>query len=1139
MKNPSYPRFDESPVHAVVRRRRLIDGTTALLAGLVVLLAAVMGLAYFDLKEAWPEQARLWVISLTGAGVLLLVLQRWLVGRKRRNALAVVKAMETSNPADGQMLRTAWELSGKEAPTSTKSDQEVLASRLLTEAEDRLRRGKWQTLAPVGRLMGWLALSGVLAATLLAAVQQSQDFRTALHRILFPLGAPTYTTVAWESPPARYDDRHPPRLAVTVVGRNAEPQLLVQTAGSREWRSQALTTLADGRTYDAVLTGITGDFQARVVAGDGTTPTHTVKYHPIPRLEEAKVTVHFPDYTGLNAEERPGGDASVVEGSRLDWSFRFNTPPDRVEWSLASDTSAPQTITTQGDGAVVQASWKAPLGKYSGVLNVFDKAGVLLDTWRYEVVGLADRLPTVELLEPVKDIQATCVTELPVRIRARDDFGVAEVGLIMEAAGQTLWTLEKVITERDQRDISELTRAMLETVPLTINDNIKLYAYALDHKPRGGPRSVSALRCIDIRDFKKLAALAKGRPPNGTPLQIAKLNELIRGQRVVVSDCHVLKEAAKDENTEGVGQKCQETDVKQQEVVLKANALLAIWQQLPNASQDDVTLLGTAVAQMAETSRHLTRLLTEPAHQSSDRALSSLLQIRKHLILLIGDAGEGEPDEGEDIEIKSLEELAREAQRLAEEERTVREQIGQGAARPIATLDSSRRQQEVAVADAGELFSIIVTHPQKNDSMLKLMAASENFMRDADERLHSKEHLTALPPLADAEQRLRDLSDFIRAMIEEKLADTLKKMAAKAQADAQKSGSKGQGQGQGSGKGEGEGESSQGGESGKGNNQKGADGKAPELAKNSQGEAVGKDGRQAVEKAARNAELADEILKALEALAAAGGSKPSNTPGGDGNGKTPGGKGAGAGPGPGTGAAELAALRARAGTEALAKDLKALAGSNQGKGEGPGSGDKPDGTGPTGLGDKPGEGENPTGGPGIAKRLEKMAQELNAEAARLNASRLAQLTELREKARALRDQSAQQGEGAAPPEQLLAQGGKPTSPTPGSANGKGEGPGEGEGKPGAGSAKADIDRFSAEAKRLGDETITGLAKQLDTVVPSLSAFDGIIERLDLLMASLPGRVTPQTVQNRVPEKYRREIEAYFRNLSDDFGNEPQ
>lgn len=158
MKRPSQIRFDESPVHAVVRRRRLIDGSTALLTGLAVGVAAIMGLAYLDLTAAWPELKRLWLLGITVAGVLLLVLQRWLVGRKGRNPLAVVKAMEATNPADGQLLRTAWELSGKGVLAPTGGDRGILSSRLLGEAEERLRRGKWQALAPSGRLLVWLAL---------------------------------------------------------------------------------------------------------------------------------------------------------------------------------------------------------------------------------------------------------------------------------------------------------------------------------------------------------------------------------------------------------------------------------------------------------------------------------------------------------------------------------------------------------------------------------------------------------------------------------------------------------------------------------------------------------------------------------------------------------------------------------------------------------------------------------------------------------------------------------------------------------------------------------------------------------------------------------------------------------------------
>ena len=692
MNPPPHAQFDQAPVHALVKRRGFINRTSALLAGAAVLLAAILLLAFLDEKFAWPESLRFWLIGVTAAGALMVCTRRWLSGRKGNDAPSVVREMEAANPAGGQQLRTAWEIAREGVPASATEERREFSARLLGEAQQQVSGRTWETLAPSGRMLRWTAACGVIATAMLIAAWQSPEFRTALRRVAMPLGAPTYTSVAWQSPPAHYDDRHPPRVAVLLSGRQALPQLQVLESGSTEWLTRPLTPLTDGRSYDAVLTGMTGDFEVRVTAGDGATPRQVVRYRSISRLDEAKIAIRFPDYTGLAPEERQGGDASVVEGSTLDWSFRFNTPPDRVEWALASDTSAPQKVPLQHEGATVQASWKAPLGKYSGVLTIFDKDGTAVDSWRYEVVGVVDKLPMVELLEPVKDIQATCVTELPVRIRARDDFGVAEVGLVMEAAGQTIWTLEKVIAEKDLRDISEITRAMLETVPLTIRDNVKLYAYALDHKPRGGPRSVSPLRCIDIRDFKKLEKhVGKGKPPPVNKQQFAKLNQLIRAQRVVVSDCHVLEQDAKNEEAEGIGPRCQETDVKQRDVIVKTTELFGEWEKLPSVPRDDVALLLTAAEQMGETSRYLVRTLTEQAHPASDRALGSLLQIRKHLIKL-DCKGDDPSDEEDDSKPKPLEELAKEAERLADEEKSVREQIAPVEKKPVAPLESSRRQ---------------------------------------------------------------------------------------------------------------------------------------------------------------------------------------------------------------------------------------------------------------------------------------------------------------------------------------------------------------------------------------------------------------------------------------------------------------
>lgn len=1139
--------FDQAPVHAIARRRGIINRNTAVLSGVALLLGAVLVLACLDGNWALPEQLRLWLVGLAGAGALFVFVQRRLAGREEQSANRVVRDLEAANPAGGQLLRTAWEVATKGRAASATEEQRAFSTRLLSEAQAQMHKGKGEAFAPATSLHRWLVVCGVVATTILLVALQWPDFRLALRRVLLPLGAPTYTTVEWDSPSLLYDDRHPPRVAVSMTGRLAEPQLQVLESGATEWRTHFLNALDDGSTYDTVLTGMTGDFQARVTAGDGTTPVLFVKYRPIPRLEEAKVTIHFPDYTGLVSEERQGADASVVEGSKLDWTFQFNTPPDRVEWTLASGAGTPQALPLESDGPTSRASWKAPPGKFTGVLTVYDKDDTVMDSWRYEIVGAVDKLPTVELLEPVRDVQATSVTELPVRIRARDDFGLAEIGLVMEAAGQTLWTLEKVIEEKDQRDISELTRAMLETVPLTIRDNVKFYAYALDHKPRGGPRSVSPLRCIDIRDFKRYDRhLDKGKKPPIQKQEFVKLNALIRAQRVVVSDCHVLKEDARDEMAEGIGPRSEEIAVKEQEVIVKTHELLASWEMEPSIPRDDVVLLGTSAEQMDEASRYLSRKLTEQAYPSSDRALGSLLQIRKHLMGLMKDC-EGDCDSELDLELKSLEEFAKEAERLAEEEKSVYAQITPGADAPVAPLASSRRQQEVAVADGGELFSEMVTHPKKNEPMLKLMAAAEKAMQEADERMHSTDPLTAQSPLVEAEQQLRDLSVFISAMIEEKLAETLKQLASKAESDAKKSRLEGQGKGSGAGKPEDKGKS------GEGKIEPG-------------------------EEAARNAELADEILKELQALAAAGGEMESGSPGESGKKESS---------GSGMSAAELAALRRRAGTESLARDLQKLA-QQGGRGDQPGDGDLPGDGGKEGKGDRRGQGETPGEGPAsagqvkpvatgktgtgteegagkpdhhdIATRLETMAKELNAEADRLNSSRLAHLAELRERAMALRDKAVrEQAAKQAEMErqliaQLLAKGMKPgqqtningrtitipEKPDPDSGTGSGAGADEDiAGKPGAGLPPADIERFTAEAERLGDETVTTFAKQLQTSIPPVSTFDGIIDRLDLLMTALPGNAIPQTMQARVPETHRREIEAYFRNLSDDFGNESQ
>lgn len=1228
-------------VRRITDRRRGLTRFSALLTAVAAMVVATALVAGIDTLAILSKDLRqILRLAVLGGAALFLAL-RWRQSRKAGDDREIVRLMENSLPSTGQLLRTGWEIAGQgrsknQPPASGDNESVPLAEEVVRKSQAITENHNWSHLLPRRAVILALALTSLCLAVTFGLTQRSPDFRLALERVLFPGSAPSYTRPVWISPAGPFDDRHPPRLALAVHGRPAEPLLYFREAGSAAWQSRKLTALPDGQSHDAILTGLMADTEVYAAAGDGVTETLTLRYRPTPRLLDSSVTVTLPDYTGRAAEKRPGGDIIAVEGSRLTWDFTFNTPPVKAEVQITSPTSPPLTLPAKSDGKVISAGWPLPLGKYVCLLNVFDADGASIDSWKYDVGGVPDELPKVEILEPSKDLEATSITELPVRIRARDDFGVAELGLILEAGGQTFHPLEKIFEARDVTDITEMTRAMLEAVPLDVRDNVRIHAYALDHKPRGGPRAVSPLRAIDIRQFKIRTIYAGKAPPSGLKLPasaITQLNNLITAQRVVVSDTHILREPARTESAAAMIPGCQPVSAKESAVIVNADKVRADWEDEPGFPEEDLVLLGTARQQMTETVALLDRGTVVRAFTSGDRALQTLLQMRKHFLKILMESKDpGPPDDPP--EMSNPLDFIKEALRLASEEKTVHQQLAPGpnTSGPKAELKVSRRQQEVALSDAGELYAALMAYEKKNEGMLSLMRDAELAMKKADSQIHTEQPLDSVPSLSAAEKHLTDLADFIKAMDESRLADTLNELASKAEQDAKKAGEKSapppspSPSGQTPASPSQSGSSSSSGDESKdtasndlkdskpgekaGSEAGAADGKTKDA------EAAAKEAAAAAE-AARNAALADSILEALaaqarEAEAQENGGDTDQDPKPPGSGELS--------------REDLKALRDRAGTEALARDLKNLATARGKSGQGPDPGKdgdpstNPDGTNQTGVpssntanasGPQPGNGpgisdnpklQNPNASqPALSARLSEMAGQFRAEARRLQSSRLARLNEVRAQAKALKEQLEKEKENGKSAEQkaledrLLAQGippgtkiringktivlGQKSNPgaatddpfqqqqqgTPGNTPGKegqqpGENPGPGGKEPGAQTAGGNGDgdgsetagggnrsvlggpatkRFVANAARLNDQPVTTWTKQLETEVPDVAipALTGIIQRLDTLVAELPADGGEKNMAGRIPESSRREVEDYFKNLSDDLDDE--
>ncbi len=1048
------------------RRKHAIGIALATVAAGLPAIAGI--LALFDTRFTWQPAVRIFLVAALVTTSLVFLLRR-LRAASGHDPMEAARTVESAHPGIGQKLRTALDISRRQPdPASPEADD--FRKRLLSETGESLRHLPLRSLVPKRAFHVRLGSALAVLAALMVVSLLWGDFRHALKRFACPHLDLTYTRIEWRVLPKSYDESHPPRLEFTVAGRAARPELSVRQPGG-DWETAALTNRHDGRTWDVILSGKTSDLEVKVRAGDTRSGVLPIVWRPVPKLIDSHATVSFPDYTGLDEETSPGGDVHCVEGSTAGWSFTFAIAPRRVTWSIGGEEAV--ELPSGDGGTSYTVSSEVKIGKTHGELAIFDDDGEKSDAWRFEIEGIADRLPEIGILEPAGDLELISTAELPIRIRATDDFGVAEIGLILDAGGERRWVLETVVDERNQRQVSELVSLMLEQIPLEITDNVRIHAYALDHKPRGGPRAVSPLLAIDIRQFKIRWYYNEGGGGMGSAAAaeaLMRLDQIIGVQRGVLSDLFSTRESFRGSVPPEVLESAAALSGRESELSENTAELEAFWVEEDEIPADDIALLGTAASQMAEAAGLIETPDLDNGFVSADRALSTLLRLRKEIVRILTNSQS--PDSGQEPPAPPLASLAEEARRLAAEERDVADQLPPDA--PSGNqLAALLRQQEVALADIGELYARLVDHPERSEGALRLMDESEKAAAMADSLLRSEEPAAASPALAEAERSLLDLAIFLESLDLQRLSDTLRELADNAErasrAEQEEAGAREDG-------------SPQGGSPG-----------------------------QTAENAARAAGLAGEILEELAEKA--GGQ---NSPG-DGESERS------------AAEAALEVLRERTDPAGLAEELGALA-ERQREGEGDDDGD--------GL------------TAGASQRLGEMVREFREAAAALDASRLAELNRAREEAGALREALAEEGreegEGSGDGEES-GEGGKGE---PASNDGEGQDPGEGDGRGGGGQEDdvdgapgrmTELDRFAGTIDNLRDEG--GLGRLVTplrsapfdrSAIPLVDAADVRLQELIELIPSDPGVFS---ARGKPPEASRRDIEAYFRDLSDDFGDE--
>ena len=384
----------------------------------------------------------------------------WRMLRGLRSMEAAARRVELDCPEVGSHLINVVQLAEHvnfEAPFHAAAVHQAAAQIApLPFEKASARQSRWGRLAICLQTPRDLAESLVLLAILFAVAgfcsQQIPNWSSATLRLLAPwrfipsLGSIEIVKVTPGSTSVASGEGLDVVAEVKNNHRNPLPaEMIIAPDGHPETR-RTMAADANRQRFTAAIPAVQQAFRYRLEIGDSQTPWFRVELRERPRVESARVTYHYPAYTrqpektaALNTLDLEAPQYSVAE-----LEVRLSGP---VSQAAIESGLERYPARLEQDGRLLVAS--LPMlkdGSYS--LLLFDEQSRAEPNPRANRITIApDRPPQVELLKPNRPLAVAPTQEVPIVLRAIDDYGIGRLQLEMR-----IETSESAENDRAARD---------------------------------------------------------------------------------------------------------------------------------------------------------------------------------------------------------------------------------------------------------------------------------------------------------------------------------------------------------------------------------------------------------------------------------------------------------------------------------------------------------------------------------------------------------------------------------------------------------------------------------------------------------------------------------------------------------------
>jgi hypothetical protein len=483
------------------------------------ILLALLGLGLLTVLDwAWPLSFG--VRALLLGGVVGLVGWRFLRERRSVHDLArgeAAAAVEGRFPQLGQRVCTTAEYAEPTPATAPAHPQFVTA--LSNDTARRTDGLPFQAIVPWSSLKRfWLGLGGLgLIALLILAFMP--EMRTALLRsALIPLN---YTQIQVEPGDQSLKLGEGLTIKTTITGRPvAKLTLQHRPSGTEEWMTQPILPPEAGgvrpkRLLGALETTLPSNqdgFDYQVVSNELRSPIYQVTILRPLVLKEVEATIQPPAYTRKDKLIVKDGNLKVIEGSTAQLQFTLDRAPAAATLKLtpSDDKSAESAmVPIQIDGSDLRAELPPLVQAAEYELAAVAADGMKLEPQRFRITVTPDRAPSISIVKPKEQIEVIPTTDVEIKLNAKDDFGLARVGIVYQVGNGAMKSLELAHDPKQPVKLDLLETLFLENHELTHQDSITYHAFVEDNHPTHPHRATTELQFIDIRPFKRAYEVLK------------------------------------------------------------------------------------------------------------------------------------------------------------------------------------------------------------------------------------------------------------------------------------------------------------------------------------------------------------------------------------------------------------------------------------------------------------------------------------------------------------------------------------------------------------------------------------------------------------------------------------------------------